>query len=117
MIHKGDIMKKKNMLFFAVVLTLAIISTGIIVYAQNETPCIDHVYKVATFSNGEATLICKQCGETCSDCFSDHLNERGYEPLDMNSDGIVNAKDYAYLIHHYDSNGPISGWETPIIGL
>lgn len=110
-------MKKKNKFFFAVVLTLAIISTGIIVYAQNETPCIEHDYKVAAFDNGTATLMCQQCGETCSDCFGDHLNQRGYEPLDMNDDGIVNAKDYAYLIHHYDSSGPISGWESPGIEL
>ena len=110
-------MKKKNMLFFAVVLALAIISTGIMVYAQNEAPCISHEYKVAAFDNGTATLICQRCGETQSDSFSDHLNQRNYEPLDMNSDGIVNAKDYAYLIHHYDSTGPISGWESPEIGL
>ena len=110
-------MKKKNMLFFAVVLTLAIISTGILVYAQNSTPCTEHEYKVAAYDNGAATLMCQRCGETCSDRFSDHMNEVGYDPLDLNSDGIVNAKDYAILIRHFDSNGPVSGWESPEIGL
>lgn len=110
----GEIMKKKNKAFFAVILALAIIGTGVMVYAdQNETPDHSHDYKVATFDGNEASLICQICGAETTDRFDSHINEENYAPLDMNGDGIVNAKDYAYLIHHYDSNGPISSWESP----
>ena len=36
-----------------------------------------------------------------TECFAEHIDEVGYSPLDMNSNGIVNAKDYALLVKNY----------------
>lgn len=102
---------KKRIGFFAVVFALAIISTGIFVYASPDNHT--HNYQVAAFDGSNATLTCRICGESEEEAFSGHLNERGYAPLDMNDDGIVNAKDYAYLIKHYNEYGPISSWGGP----
>ena len=70
-------------------------------YKDNYTQTIDHSYQVTSFNNGIAVLTCTCCDEECSDSFAAHINESGYEPLDMNGDGIINAKDYAYLIKNY----------------
>lgn len=43
-------------------------------------------------------LTCTKCGETDEEAFAEHLNDTDCEELDINSDGIVNGKDYAYLI-------------------
>ena len=61
----------------------------------------NHNYQVLSFNGDVVLLKCKDCGITTNDSFKNHINERGYAPLDMNDDGIVNAKDYAYLIKNY----------------
>ena len=95
-------MKKQFKLVLLSALVMAVISTGLMIaFASQENDLEvqhDHEYFVASFSNGVATLECDICGETQTARFDEHINERGYEPLDINNDGIVNAKDYGYLI-------------------
>ncbi|MBR2100108.1 MAG: hypothetical protein IJ927_02110 [Eubacterium sp.] len=62
---------------------------------------MSHNYCVVSFENGIATLKCSDCNDVTEEAFENHINQRGYAPLDMNDDGIVNAKDYAYLIKNY----------------
>lgn len=65
-----------------------------------------HNMQVSSFENGVVSIICANgCGESRSYTFSDHINAKttdtNYaEGLDINSDGIINAKDYARLLKH-----------------
>ena len=106
-------MKKllKNNLKIVIILgvIIAVVFTGFVfAFAdqENELEFCDHEYSVTAFEteSGTATLVCDECGDTIYDKFSDHVNERGYEPLDMNNDGIVNGKDFAYMMHNYTNN-------------
>lgn len=65
----------------------------------------EHQYQITSFDTRDGSIIytCDVCGEQQTDHFIDHINERGYEIIDMNHDGIVNGKDFAYLMRNYDS--------------
>ena len=65
-----------------------------------QTEALGHNYEIDSFENGLVVFKCSRCEDEHSDAFADHINERGYAPLDMNDDGIVNAKDYAYILRH-----------------
>lgn len=64
----------------------------------------DHNIRITSFVNGVATVSCdKGCGLEKNYVFADHINARRgdenyVEILDLNSDGIINAKDFARLI-------------------
>ena len=64
----------------------------------------DHNIKITSFVNGVVTVSCdKGCGLENSYVLADHINaksgDEGYvEILDLNSDGIINAKDFARLL-------------------
>ena len=95
---------KKFKLIISISIVIAVICTGfIIAFAdqENELEFCDHEYEVSAFDHGVVTFECTECGDTVTDNFSDHITERGYEALDMNNDGIVNGKDYAYLMRYY----------------
>lgn len=83
------------------VLSICIVS--VIVYAAQENdfdvPC-DHNYEITDFNSGIATFTCTGCEDSYTESFIDHINE-SYEPLDAVEDGMINAKDYAKLIHTY----------------
>lgn len=61
----------------------------------------DHDYQITDFNEGTITFTCEICGDVQTDNFSNHINERDNELIDMNHDGIINAKDYAYLMHKF----------------
>lgn len=72
--------------------------------AQNNalTAACEHDYKIVTLErNGDIILMCDKCNNRITTTFSAHLNERSYPPLDVVADGVVNAKDYAYIYAHY----------------
>ena len=50
--------------------------------------------------DGKTVILTDNNGKTTSVLFADYINKR-YYPLDLNDDGVVNAKDYAYLIRNY----------------
>ena len=56
-------------------------------------------YSISTF-NGTEIVLTNNKGETTSLTFADFLNEK-CESLDVVEDGIVNAKDYAFLLKKY----------------
>ncbi len=86
-----------------------LIMTGtVIAFANQEnelnTPC-DHDYQIVSLEpNGDIILTCENCNDRMTTTFEEHINERGYTPLDVVPDGIVNAKDYAYILQHYASD-------------
>ena len=45
--------------------------------------------------------MCSECKNRIITRFEEHINERNYAPLDVVEDGIVNAKDYAYIYQNY----------------
>ena len=107
------IMKKllKNNLKIVIILAviIAVVLTGFVFALadqENELEFCDHEYSVTAFDSesGIATLVCQECGETVHERFIDHVNEKDYEPLDMNNDGYVNAKDFAYMMHNFPNN-------------
>ena len=112
----------------ALLLAAAVIASGsAIAFAQpdegNNSPHT-HEYHVVSFSQGVVSYKCRYCGDAFSEAFASRLNERNYAPLDVVADGVINAKDYAFLINHYDSFGPINGyddgsgsWEIPGIDI
>ena len=63
-----------------------------------------HSFQVASFENGVVDVNCANgCGESHSYTFAEHINatngDANYvEGIDINSDGIINAKDYARLL-------------------
>ena len=98
-------MKKHIKFTLLLALIIAVISTGLIMAMADqenefEEPC-EHEYQITAFNHGEITFTCEICEDTYTDYFVKHINERGYEPIDMNHDGIVNGKDYAYLMRNY----------------
>jgi len=70
-------------------------------------PDCQHQYSVAAFEDGVVTFRCELCDDAYTEDFIDHVNE-AYAPMDVVTDGIVNAKDYAYLLQHYGAD-----WEGP----
>jgi len=49
------------------------------------------------YSDTIVTLHCQNCGCDYQVSFSNYLNSRSFSPLDLNNDGIVNAKDFAII--------------------
>ena len=94
-------MKKKTKLI-AVISAIAILLTGTVLALADQENNIDvpheHEYHITAFDSetGVVTYTCEICGDAQADCFADHLNE-SYASLDMNDDGIINGKDFAYL--------------------
>ena len=95
-------MNKKTKLI-TVISTIVIIFTSTVFVLADQENNLDipheHEYQITAFDSetGGVTYTCEICGDIQVDCFTDHLNEVGYVPLDMNDDGIINGKDYAYL--------------------
>ncbi len=116
-------MNKKNIKKLALVVAASVLLTGTaVITAMGEGGTCEHEYHAAAISNGTVTLRCEQCKNTVQVEFMDYINT-DYEPLDVVDDGIVNAKDYAYLVKNYNEFGPINGfteegttdWEGPIV--
>lgn len=69
-----------------------------------ETGC-EHDYRIVSLEpNNDIILMCDNCNNRITTTFAEHINERNYVPLDVVADGIVNAKDYAYIYHNYKSD-------------
>ena len=99
-------MKKKwLMVLCAAVLAL---TGSVIAFADQEnelTPPCNHDYQIVSLErNGDIILMCDNCYDRITTTFVEHINERNYAPLDVVPDGIVNAKDYAYIYRHYKSD-------------
>jgi hypothetical protein len=98
---------KKKWLMMLCAAVLALTVTMIAFAAQeNElnTPC-EHDYQVVSLeSNGDIILMCDNCYDRITTTFVEHINERNYAPLDVVPDGIVNAKDYAYIYRNYKND-------------
>ena len=61
--------------------------------------CLTPEYEIQSFDGITVTLIDKD-GKTISVNFANYMN-KSYEPLDVVEDGVINAKDYAYLLKNY----------------
>ena len=61
--------------------------------------CLTPKYEIQSFDGTAVTLIDSD-GNTTSIPFADYLNKY-YSPLDVNDDGIVNAKDYAWMVRNF----------------
>lgn len=121
-------MKNKKRLI-AIICAIALLLTGgIIAFASQENELdvhTEHTYRVAAFKDGVVKFKCDGCEDTIYVNFFEHINERNYDLLDVVEDGVINAKDYAYLKQHYNSFGAINGfddeggsdWEGPDIGF
>ena len=100
------LVKKRNKGIFCFLLSLVLLLTGsAIAFALQENelipPC-KHDYQIVSLEkNGDIILMCDKCNDRITTTFAKHINERNYAPLDVVSDGIVNAKDYAYIYHNY----------------
>lgn len=100
-------MKKKNykwIIIFSMLLVL--LTSAVLVFANQENEYEiphDHEYSIVSFHDDIAVFQCDICDDTLEICFSDHLNQYDYPLLDLNGDGIVNAKDYALLIQRFKS--------------
>lgn len=62
-----------------------------------------HQYAITAFENGTATVNCAVCGKIYTAVFAEHINavtgDAAYDAvLDVNHDGVINARDYALLI-------------------
>ena len=68
---------------------------------QKSIPALGHSYAIQQFENGVAEFRCSRCEDEFSDSFADHINDKDCDYFDMNGDGIVNAKDYAYLLKNF----------------
>lgn len=102
---------KKNTKRIALLSAFFLLITGAMVaVAGQENNLIiphEHDYQIVAFEEGVVTFRCEDCDAMHTEDFADHINE-DYEPLDVVADGIVNAKDYAYLLQHYGAD-----WEGP----
>ena len=58
---------------------------------------LGHSYELSDFNKGVAVFSCVRCEEKYNEHFEDYLNKTDYAPFDVNNDGIINGKDYAYL--------------------
>jgi hypothetical protein len=96
---------KKIKIIICLALAVAVICTGLVLAfadQENELEFCDHEYEITAFNDGVATFECTECGDTYTDAFADHINEEGYESLDVVPDGIINAKDFSYLMKNYE---------------
>ena len=69
---------------------------GDISYKEAFTPPTGHAYALSGFNKGVIEFSCIHCMDGYNEKFEDYLNTTD-ETLDVNNDGIVNGKDYAYL--------------------
>ncbi|MBQ7741118.1 MAG: hypothetical protein IJT65_07805 [Eubacterium sp.] len=96
----------------------------IIAYGDNELPHVPltpkttttttehtHNYQIVEFDGGIITFSCGLCGNSYTMAFSEHINDTDCPELDVVSDGIVNAKDYAYLMKTYSNGNNPGPWE------
>ncbi|MBQ3471808.1 MAG: hypothetical protein IJH17_05520 [Clostridia bacterium] len=108
----------KRVIAFAVLLALAL-SIGLVAFAQqNNEPQTSHTheYVITSVSGGEIAYTCTSCGESYSEYFADYLNGDG-EIYDVNYDGIINGKDYAYLAQNKKGWKPVGSdddWEASL---
>ena len=97
----------KKWVWIALALVLAFTGTVIAFASQEnemENGC-EHDYQIVSLEpNGDIILTCENCNDRTTTTFAEHLNDREYAPLDVVPDGIVNAKDYAYILHHYKAS-------------
>ncbi len=56
------------------------------------------VYTVSVPNDNIVVFRCLKCNEYYRVSFADHLNDHNFPLLDLNNDGIVNAKDLAYIM-------------------
>ena len=102
---------KKNVKLIALISAVALLFTGALVAVAGQENDLniphEHDYEVVAFEDGVVTLRCQVCDDACTVDFIDYVNE-DYAPLDVVEDGIVNAKDYAYLLQHFGAD-----WEGP----
>ena len=70
-------------------------------YKDTYVSALSHNYELSSFENNCAVFSCVRCDSIYNEPFSEHINQRDYAVLDMNGDGIVNAKDYAYILKNY----------------
>ena len=102
-------MNKKTKII-AVISAICILFTGALIALADQENEFDipheHEYQITSFDShtGVITFKCEICDEETTERFIDHVNERGYEPIDMNHDGIINGKDFAYLMRNYGTN-------------
>ena len=100
----AGIMKTIKRIIACALISMLVVSIGLLcVFADQENNMDvphEHEYQITAFDKGEITFTCEVCGEAYTECFSNYLNDNN-ETLDMNNDGIVNGKDYAYLNQQY----------------
>ena len=85
------------------VVAVALVITAKSVYASVNSH-ESHNYEITSFdkATGEVCLRCAECGDEQTQLFSEELNSRGASLLlDVVNDGVVNAKDYAFIERHY----------------
>ena len=97
-------MNKKSKLIIFISVFAIILTASIIAFADQENNFEiehEHDYSITAFKDGVVTFTCEECGDEFTEIFEEHLNEKNYELLDMNNDGIVNGKDYGYLLQNF----------------
>lgn len=110
-------MNKMKNIISIVLLAIVVCSLSIFVYAAEiniTEPEESHKYSVASINDNDVTYICDDCGETVNipkneiivmwniDYVNKPLQPTDVDDssyLDLNNDNIINAKDYAILIH------------------
>ena len=67
----------------------------------------EHEWTVSSYENiyrdTVITLHCSNCQSDYNVSFSNYINSRDFAPLDLNIDGIVNAKDYEIIIKQHNN--------------
>lgn len=110
-------MKKMKKFISALLIAIIICGLSIFVYASEiniEEPKESHKYRVVSINEDDVSYICDDCGDTVTIPKSelivmwdiDYVNKPPQPTdiddssyLDLNNDNIINAKDYAILIH------------------
>lgn len=63
-----------------------------------------HTYEIAYYQpiyhDNLIAFKCSKCNDEYNESFVEHVNKY-YPPLDLNNDGIVNGKDFAYIMRGY----------------
>ena len=83
----------------------------------------NHNFELVGFNTetGLATIKCSLCDYSYTDYFVNHLssdinanqNDNNYEPLfDVVNDGVINNKDYVYLMQLYSNDFSIEGFSN-----
>ncbi len=94
----------------AIISAMIVFVTGTLIVLANQENEFDipheHEYQITAFDcdTGIVSFTCMVCDDEKTERFIDHINERNDNPIDVNHDGIVNAKDFAYLMKYYSNN-------------